>query len=526
MADDAGSRVAAQKKRADQVWNEKSSYQGMITDCYDYCIPHRRPGGRDKSKRPADKIFDMTATMSTMYFAGNLQRDLFPSGRPPFSLEAGPVAQSALGKSGTDKLNRMLERQSERVYPFFLTGDWDTAIHETCIDLGIGTGAIMPIKGDRNNPVLFVAIPFEDIAVKCDGWGRHRLISWKQTLGFEAILEAFPDGTFSEEFRKKAKESPYSETELYQDFARLPDGRWRFFAYTEHCETFIAAATYRTQPIAVPRYYRVPGEAYGRGPVMLAMPSIKTLNKAQELALKSAAIQMLGIWGYRAGGTFNPNTVRVGPGEFWPMQSTGGMLGPDVSRIDPASGRIDVARLVIGGLQDQIKQSLFDYRLPENQGNTPKSASEIVARLQQKAEVHIGAFGRLVREIMPVIVPRVMEILYEFGFLDFPLTIDQFMVATKVQSPMAAALNADRLASVANYLEFVGSVAPDAMEQYVHIDRVLELVGDGLQIPKNIIPSDEERAQIRQRQEDQQAILLAAQAAASGAGGEPQRMAA
>ena len=38
------------------------------------------------------------------------------------------------------------------------------------------------------------------------------------------------------------------------------------------------------QPIAVPRYYRVPGEAYGRGPILMALPSIKTLNRAQDFS--------------------------------------------------------------------------------------------------------------------------------------------------------------------------------------------------------------------------------------------------
>ena len=86
-------------------------------------------------------------------------------------------------------------------------------------------------------------------------------------------------------------------------------------------------------------YFRVAGETRGRGPITLALPSIKTVNKAQELALKSAAIQMLGIWGYRANSGFNPDTAAQQPGSFWAMQSTGGILGPDVTRLDPAAGR-------------------------------------------------------------------------------------------------------------------------------------------------------------------------------------------
>lgn len=512
--------VEDQKRRADRVWQDRAPWDRLYRDAYEYALPMRRPSASSVTKSVADKIFDMTATQSAMYFAGNLQRDLFPAGQAPFRLETGKLARMAIGPDEAKRLDRELERLSTQMHPFFTAGDWDTAMHETCIDLGVGTGAIMPVKGTRDEPVVFASIPFDSLAIENDMWGRLAFASWKQVLSREAIRTGFPDGHFDREFLDAAREKPNGEVTLYQDFWRLP-GRagWRYAAYTEKAPAFIVEAATRTQPLAVPRYYRVPGEAYGRGPILLALPSIKTLNKGQELALKAASIQMLGIWGFRAGGTFNPDTVRVGPGEFWPMQSTGGILGPDVQRIDPASGRIDVAKWIVGGLQDQIRAALFDTRLPEEQG-TPRSASEIVARLRQKAEVHIGAFGRLVREIMPAVVPRVAEILYEFGYLQTPLRIDDFMIAIQVQSPMQAALNAERLASIANYIEFVGAVAgPQALELYAHVDRVMDLVAKGQQIPADLIPTDEERATIRQRQEAQQAQMLALDMARNGAKG-------
>ena len=515
--------AADQRRRSDQVWAKRAPWDPLSGDSFESASPQRPPGGAGKPRGVPARTSHMPPARPAAYFAGNLQRDLFPSGQPPFTWSASPLVKARLGAQETALLERILEREAARVHPFFLGGDWDTAIHETCIDLSVGTGAIMPVKGTSSDPVAFVAIPFDELAIATDAIGRINAISWKQSLAFEQIKDAFPAGTFDDEFNNRLKQSPYDETELRQDFFRQPDGIWKFVAYCEKSIDFITTDTYRSQPIAVPRYYRVPGEAYGRGPVLLALPSIKTLNKAQELALKSAAIQMVGIWGYRSGGTFNPDTVRVGPGEFWPMQSTGGILGPDVSRIDPATGRLDVARMVIGNLRDDIKAALYDTRLPERQGATPLSASEIVGRLQQKAEVHIGAFGRLVREIMPVIVPRVCEILYGFGYLK-QMPLDRYLVATEVKSPMAAALNADRLASIGNYLEFIGAVAgPQAVPLYAHIDRVLDRVAEGLHIEKDLIPTPEERQQLQQQQMAQQAALLAVQAGAGEAAASPQQ---
>ncbi|WP_196301745.1 hypothetical protein, partial [Streptococcus pneumoniae] len=79
---------------------------------------------------------------------------------------------------------------------------------------------------------------------------------------------------------------------------------------------------------------------------------------AVELTLKAAAIQMLGIWGYRPGGAFNPDTARLAPGAFWPMSSTGGVMGPEVARVDTAAGRVDVGQLISSELRLQVQAAM------------------------------------------------------------------------------------------------------------------------------------------------------------------------
>jgi hypothetical protein len=126
-------------------------------------------------------------------------------------------------------------------------------------------------------------------------------ITFRGSASISAARRSFRPGrkaVFSTNFRDAAKTKPYEEITVFQDFYRLPDGRWRFCAYLEREDDFIVQETYRTQPMAAMRFYRWPGEAYGRGPVLFALPTIKTVNKAQELTLKAAAIQLLGIWGF------------------------------------------------------------------------------------------------------------------------------------------------------------------------------------------------------------------------------------
>lgn len=510
------------KQRSARAWSDRAPWDAIYRDAYDYAVPQRRPKASEQRNR-VEKLYDMTAPMAAMNFAGNLQRDLFPPGQEPFTIEPTTLLNQAVmqqfGTVGRDRLERELHSSSQMMHPFFMSGDWDTSVHECCVDLAMGTGALLPIQGPPSDPLQFAALPFDQIAILVDGRGKMTLCSWKQEMDCDQIYHNWPNANWPEDFKDLRKSKPNHEMELYQVFWKdpAPGGGWHFCAYAHNFEREIIHERYRTQPISVPRYYRIPGEAYGRGVVLTALPSIKTLNKAQELALKSAAIQMLGIWAYRSNGTFNPNTARMGPGEFWAMQSTGGVLGPDVQRLDTASGSLNVAQLVIGNLQDQVKAAMFDTRLPDYQG-TPRAASEIAARLRQKADVHIGAFGRLVHEIMPVIVPRAAEILADMSILQSAIPIDQLLYAVRVRSPMQAALNADRLAAIANYFEMVSAIAgPNNAPLYVDIDKTLTKIGEGLQIDKTLIPDTEKRAEIeakmREQQRQQLEMMMAAEAA-------------
>lgn len=520
MADLAvdGTPVSKQRLRSQQVWQAKAGWDSLNCEAYDYVLPNRRPGGLGKTKRPTQMIFDMTGPNSAMHCAGEIQRQMFPAATP-FITETGPLVAQQLQASEKTAWDKKLQGIASFVYPFMKTGGFDNAMHEACTDLTIGTGVVLPLRGPTiNNPVRFCCIPQDEVAVAQDAWGDVNFVSWKRcNIGREAVVEAWPMGVFTPEFRDAAKKKPYEEITIFQDFYRLPDGRWRFCVYLERDGEFIAQETYRTQPISVMRFYRWPGEAYGRGPVLFALPTIKTVNKAQELTLKAAAIQLLGIWGFRAGGTFNPDTVRLGPGEFWPMQSTGGLLGPDVQRLDPAGGRIDVGKMIIGDGQRQIREALLDTRLFDD-GGTPPSASEVALMQAQNAKVHIGAYGRLNTEGTQVIVPRVMEILNEWQILPDLMTFNQLLVSMYINSPMAAALKADELQATVNYYRLaVETVGPERVNEYISVDRYLDRARQGLLVPIDVVTTVDEKVEAQKQNAQQQAMAIAAQAAVKAA---------
>jgi hypothetical protein len=498
MAD--ASPVSMRKTKSERAFQQGSGLDALRQDALDYVIPYRRSVGAGQSPRIADKIFDMTGPNSAMHLAGTLQRLLFS--QPP-ALRAGGLVRQEKARYGAkgllelEKLDRQLERTGEFMYPFMEAGNLDTSTHEMCIELGFGDAVLIPMRGTPEQPIIFHAPAMQECAFGGDAYGVVNLLSWKRMVPKDGLIEAFPKGKFSKEFRESCVNHPSAEVTLYQDFWKLPDGRWAFGAYMDqHCAEFIAYEEYRTKPVSTPRYYRVAGEMRGRGPILMALPSIKVQNKAQELVLKAAAMQMLGLWGYR-NSAFNPDTASLQPGGFLAMQSTGGIMGPDIVRLDPASGRLDIASMLLEGNAQQIRDALMDTRLP-NETGTPRSASEIAARMEQNKGVHMGGFMRLWREVYPDIVPRCAEILASFGYLGGVMDFNQLLVSVGVRSPMAAAVDADKVGGIARYAEMMNAlVGPQKLPEHLDLDKAGDTIADAMMIPKNMVPDSEQRMEIR-----------------------------
>ena len=499
------------KKRSAKAWSDRDLFQKFFDDAYEFAIPFRRPASRlGKGAETIERLFDATAVESSFRAAGQLHQDLFP---PDFAkLAPGAASKISMQKDELKGFQDQLEQISKIVGAFFTTGEFDTASSEMCIDLLVGTGTLFPLEGDDETPVRFVCIPFDEIAVENDAYGKVVAIFWKSKLTRRQIKNAFKNGKFPQDFINKHNSAPDEELNINQDFCRDPEtGKWDFVVYLDDSTEPVEKNQYLTQPMAVPRYHRVPGEAYGRGPILLAMATIKTLNKAVELTLKSAAIQMLGIWGYRPGGSFNPDTIRMGPGEFWPMQATGGVLGPDVTRLDASAGKVDVGNLVTQELRMQVQSMLGDDKLPAD-GATPRSATEIMERMKRISKNYMGAWARIVNEVHPIIYRRVIEILYRRKLIPSDIKIDQLLIKLDVMSPITQSIKAAAHSRVIEFMQLVVAIKGDAraLDLIVKVDDALKMIGAD-QIPSAFLQSEDETKAVYKQFAEMAATLHAAQ---------------
>lgn len=504
-------RLKRQRRKADQEYNQ---FRPLLDEAYDYAIPFRKGvehGGKGEER--VNRAFDQTAIVGAFRFAGRLWQDFV--GEEMFKLAPGDL----LPAKEKDQLRPQLEQLSMILAGMTSNGEFDMAFHEMGLDLSASTGAMLVLEGeDVQQPARFVSVPFNEVRLLSGRYGSVGGVFWSRKWPVWEIADEYDNDLdkIGPNLRQKIKDKPEDDEIITQ--ACIYDARkklWVTSIWADCDDVIIRSQEARTCPWITPRYFRVPGETIGRGPVMLAMPSIKTLNTAQSLSLQAAAIAMLGIWTAVNDGVFNPDMSTIEPGAIWTVARNGGVLGPSVQRLqDP---NIDLSNIIINDLRMAVQAAMMDQSLPPD-GAAVKSATEILERAKRLASDHTGAFGRLVYEIIVPLARRLIEIAYNKGLIPFAPDIDQILVKVKITSPLATARAAERMQKIVQWIDMVLAILQDAAPSVAKLQDALEYIGHELGVPSEFIVTREERQEMEEQQQQQQEAEAALNVAAeSGA---------
>ena len=157
-----------------------------------------------------------------------------------------------------------------------------------------------------------------------------------------------------------------------------------------------------------------------------------------------------------------------------------------------------------------IKRTLLDDSLPPD-NMSARSATEIVERMRELSTNIGSAFGRLITETMIPLVRRSMAIMNEAGLIVLPLRINGLEVKIVPVSPLAKAQNFDNVQDVMQWVQIAGGLGPGAAST-VKLDAVADYIGEQLNIPRELITSDEERAAIEEALQQQMKAMGGGQA--------------
>lgn len=513
-------------KRQAAAQSKKDEFQQLYQDAYEFALPQRQlygvwEGGATGSKK-MQRVFDSTAINSTQRFANRLQSVVFPPQRKWAKLEAG----SDIPADRKQQAQAVLEVYQDKMFTMLNQSNFDIAMGEFLLDLAVGTACMMVQPGDDIQPLNFIPVPLFLVSYEEGANGQVDNVYRRMRMKGESIQRQWPDAEIPQDIQRRIEQKPTDDIELLE--ATIYDHKRGDYCYHVIDKVTKQELVYRRRkmsPWVISRYMKVAGEIYGRGPLMTALPDIKTLNKTIELMLKNASLAVAGVYTAADDGVLNPNTVKIVPGAIIPVARNGGSQGPALLAL-PRSGDFNVSQLIIADMRGNIKKILLDESLPPD-NMSARSATEIVERMKELAQNLGSAFGRLINETMIPITSKILEVMDERGMIDMPLRVNGLEVKVTPVAPLAMAQNMEEVNSIMQFMQLSQNLGTDG-QLALKMDVMVDYLADKLGVPASVRNTAPERAvlmeEMRNQQQQQavgQAMMMQAQAQAGAPGGMP-----
>jgi hypothetical protein len=270
---------------------------------------------------------------------------------------------------------------------------------------------------------------------------------------------------------------------------------------------------YRMFPYAVSRYDQFPGEVYGRGPAMMVLPTLKTLNAQKRVFLKQ---------GHRAADpvllTSDDGIVDFSmvPG----ATNKGGMnaQGKPMVGILP-TGNIQINKEMMDEeralINDAFLVTLFQILTESPQ----MTATEVIERTNEKGILIAPTMGRQQSEYLGVIIPRELDVLSSLGLLPpMPPRLREAKGEYTVvyTSPLSRAMRSQEAAGFMRTLESVKELVNITGDQSLldpfEFDTAVPGIAEIQSVPESWMASGQSIAKKRQNRAQQQAIQQKIQA--------------
>jgi hypothetical protein len=495
-----GNRLSVQDiiKRAGVAQSKKDLFEDLYRDCYEFALPQRQLygywEGNSVGNKKMTRVFDATAISSTQRFANRMQSGIFPPQSKWCRLDSG----QDIPADRRIEAQAVLDVYNDKMFAVIKQSNFDIAIGEFLLDLCVGTAAMLIQPGDDVSPVNFIPVPMFLVSYEEGANGMVDKVYRKMRMKGESITQQWKDAELSEVLKQRIEDKPADDVELLEATTYdMERGDWCYHVIDQVSKEEIVYRRMNSSPWVISRYMKVSGEIYGRGPLVTALPDIKTLNKTLELVLKNASLAISGAYTAADDGVLNPQTVKIVPGAIIPVARNGGPQGESLRAL-PRSGDFNVSQIVINDLRMSIKKILLDESLPPD-NMSARSATEVVERMRELAQNLGSAFGRLINETMIPLVSRILYVMDDRGLIDLPLRVNGLEVKVSPVAPLAMAQNMEEINSVVQFMQLTSAMGNEGALA-VKTGDLIDYIGDKLGVPAALRTSAAERAYLMEEQ--------------------------
>ncbi len=384
--------------------------QSNLLQMYKRALDMRDPWVRrwaDARRYTMPETDDDTATLfdaTAMDAVDNLAASLYTLLTPPESLWLNLIPESDLSPDADAATGALRANLND--------SNFYTTVHQCYLDLvTLGTACLFMAENPigASSAFSFTAIPMSDIAILPNA------VFHTTSMSAREAMEKYPTWTVPANLRDTIKQDPDTPIKLVQSLVGTEFTAW-LDTGGDIENNIVATGTFETNPYLIFRWSVASGEIYGRGPVLRALPDIKTANKVVELVLKNATISVSGIWMADDDGVINLNNISLTPGAIIPKAVGSSGLTPLTS-----GANFDVSQIILKDLRERIRHTLLADRLGLL-SEKEMTATEIMARNSDMMRILGATYGRLLHEFIRPLCERGLQILSRRGVIE-PITL-------------------------------------------------------------------------------------------------------
>lgn len=478
-------------KRFNKSVAYRQNWENLYSSAYEQFMPQRSKNFKDsntdgQNNDGSDVVFDSTPLDSLNKFVSKLQTSLVPAQKNWLRLKVGTSL-----KDNEDKLQPVLDDITSVFFSAIRNSNFDVEAAESFYDLAVGTACLMMMEGDVLTPFKFKTVPLSELYLEKVGNGQFNSIFRKHRVVPLFADKVWADAKIDSDMKEEEKEQDFVEAVMQEN------DLWKYYVVYAKEKKLIVDRTLRYNPFIVFRWSVMPGEVYGRGPVLFALPDAKSLNKTKELILKNASIAVSGVWTLEDDGVTNPENVIIKPGAIIPVTSNGG--ASRAASLQPllTGTNFNVGDIVISDLRQSISNIMFANPLgPVDQA--VKTATEIEYRQKQYAD-EIGApFGRLESEFIKPIIKNGLLILDALGKIDIQdFRVNEEQIAVDYASPLSITQNTEDVNKLIKFMEVINGIFGPQIAAMIMNEEAIPTLATKMGIDLNNIKSVEELKQFK-----------------------------
>ena len=496
-------------KRLDTLKASRQQHESVWRECYDYTYPLRGAGFSEEvldaqsAKHKVAKLLDGTATDSARMLASALMSGMTPANAQWLNLDS---------ESLPDDAKAWLSECATLVWENIHAANFDAEGYEANLDVVCAGWFALYIDEDREEGgYTFQQWPLSQVFVTSTRRdGIVDTVYRRYQLTAEQAVKEFGKDKVGAKILDAAKNKPDDKFDFlhaifprdgYVVNARLARNmRFASFNVDISNKQVVRESGYHEFPCCVPRWMKIPGGAYGIGPVYDALPDCKELNETKRMEKAAQDLAIAGMWIAEDDGVLNPRTVKVGPRRIIVANSTDSMK-PLLTGAD-----FNVAFTAEERLQAAIRKIMMADQLQPQDGPA-MTATEVHVRVALIRQLLGPVYGRFQAEYLQPLVQRCFGIALRAGvFSQPPESLQNTNFNVRYISPLARAQQLEDVTAIERLGANVASMAAISQDvvDLVDTDEATRVVADALGVPAKVIRSADAVADLRQQRQQAQ----------------------